>query len=179
MVLREEGVVRIYDIFFDYDVLLSTDLFPRSSPARNSSERCRRRGISQPLRQVRSASGRKRSASDRSRCSRRRTRRAFHLYVVTGRQLDRMNIAPSRSTGTASARSESGATRRIDSSRCQAWRGKSGVMILAAEARRTSCSDGAADPGSAGIDERVTTISFRSRRAPGYRGLSGATGRGG
>jgi deoxyhypusine synthase len=28
-VLREEGVVRIYDIFFDYDVLLKTDLFFR------------------------------------------------------------------------------------------------------------------------------------------------------
>ena len=28
-VLREEGVVRIYDIFFDYDVLLSTDRFFR------------------------------------------------------------------------------------------------------------------------------------------------------
>jgi len=29
VVLREEGVVRIYDIFFDYDVLLSTDAFYR------------------------------------------------------------------------------------------------------------------------------------------------------
>ena len=29
IVLREEGVVRIYDIFFDYDVLLSTDDFYR------------------------------------------------------------------------------------------------------------------------------------------------------
>jgi deoxyhypusine synthase len=29
VVLREEGVVRIYDIFFDYDVLLSTDEFYR------------------------------------------------------------------------------------------------------------------------------------------------------
>ena len=29
MVLREEGVVRIYDIFFDYDVLLVTDAFFR------------------------------------------------------------------------------------------------------------------------------------------------------
>jgi deoxyhypusine synthase len=29
VVLREEGVVRIYDIFFDYDVLLSTDRFFR------------------------------------------------------------------------------------------------------------------------------------------------------
>ncbi|HEX5436987.1 MAG TPA: deoxyhypusine synthase [Gemmatimonadaceae bacterium] len=29
LVLREEGVVRIYDIFFDYDVLLSTDAFYR------------------------------------------------------------------------------------------------------------------------------------------------------
>src|SRR6516225_11542261 len=29
-VLRDEGVVRIYDIFFDYDVLLSTDAFFRA-----------------------------------------------------------------------------------------------------------------------------------------------------
>src|SRR5918996_4149217 len=29
VVLREEGVVRIYDIFFEYDVLLSTDEFYR------------------------------------------------------------------------------------------------------------------------------------------------------
>jgi deoxyhypusine synthase len=29
VVLREDGVVRIYDIFFDYDVLLSTDAFFR------------------------------------------------------------------------------------------------------------------------------------------------------
>src|SRR5205823_9446275 len=29
VVLRDEGVVRIYDIFFDYDVLLSTDAFFR------------------------------------------------------------------------------------------------------------------------------------------------------
>src|SRR5207245_7441923 len=28
-VLREDGIVRIYDIFFDYDVLLSTDAFFR------------------------------------------------------------------------------------------------------------------------------------------------------
>jgi deoxyhypusine synthase len=30
VVLRDEGVVRIYDIFFDYDVLLSTDAFFRT-----------------------------------------------------------------------------------------------------------------------------------------------------
>jgi deoxyhypusine synthase len=30
VLLREEGVVRIYDIFFDYDVLLSTDAFFRA-----------------------------------------------------------------------------------------------------------------------------------------------------
>ena len=30
VMLREEGVVRIYDIFFDYDVLLSTDAFFRA-----------------------------------------------------------------------------------------------------------------------------------------------------
>src|SRR2546425_2712259 len=29
VVLREQGVIRIYDIFFDYDVLLSTDAFYR------------------------------------------------------------------------------------------------------------------------------------------------------
>ena len=29
IVLREQGVVRIYDIFFDYEVLLSTDKFYR------------------------------------------------------------------------------------------------------------------------------------------------------
>src|SRR5258708_10314858 len=32
--LRAEGVVRIYDIFFDYDVLLSTDRFVREVSAR-------------------------------------------------------------------------------------------------------------------------------------------------
>jgi len=34
VVLREEGVVRIYDIFFHYDVLLSTDRFIREVSAR-------------------------------------------------------------------------------------------------------------------------------------------------
>src|SRR5712675_1162256 len=34
VILREEGVVRIYDIFFDYDVLLSTDRFVREVSAR-------------------------------------------------------------------------------------------------------------------------------------------------
>ncbi|HEY2930364.1 MAG TPA: deoxyhypusine synthase [Acidobacteriota bacterium] len=40
VVLREEGVVRIYDIFFEYDVLLSTDAFYReviSAPEFQSS----------------------------------------------------------------------------------------------------------------------------------------------
>jgi len=31
--LREEGVVRIYDIFFDYEVLLSTDAYIREVSA--------------------------------------------------------------------------------------------------------------------------------------------------
>src|SRR5438552_14793220 len=31
--LREEGVVRIYDIFFDYEVLLSTDAYIRDVSA--------------------------------------------------------------------------------------------------------------------------------------------------
>ena len=37
--LREEGVVRIYDIFFDYRVLLSTDLFIRDVSAREEFQR--------------------------------------------------------------------------------------------------------------------------------------------
>ncbi|HXF94939.1 MAG TPA: deoxyhypusine synthase [Gemmatimonadales bacterium] len=37
--LREEGVVRIYDIFFDYDVLLSTDAFIREVSARPEFQR--------------------------------------------------------------------------------------------------------------------------------------------
>src|ERR671935_604715 len=39
VVLREEGVVRIYDIFFDYDVLLSTDRFIREVSAREEFQR--------------------------------------------------------------------------------------------------------------------------------------------
>src|SRR6266568_616795 len=39
VVLREEGVVRIYDIFFDYDVLLSTDRFVREVSARSEFQR--------------------------------------------------------------------------------------------------------------------------------------------
>src|SRR6266705_1670843 len=39
VVLREEGVVRIYDIFFDYDVLLSTDRFVREVSAREEFQR--------------------------------------------------------------------------------------------------------------------------------------------
>lgn len=37
--LRENGVVRIYDIFFDYDVLLSTDAFVREVSARPEFQR--------------------------------------------------------------------------------------------------------------------------------------------
>src|SRR5215469_2698905 len=39
IVLREEGVVRIYDIFFDYDVLLSTDAFFRTIIQGNEFQR--------------------------------------------------------------------------------------------------------------------------------------------
>ena len=39
VVLREEGVVRIYDIFFEYDVLLSTDRFVREVSARPEFQR--------------------------------------------------------------------------------------------------------------------------------------------
>src|SRR5438105_13550241 len=39
VVLREKGVVRIYDIFFDYRVLLRTDLFVREVSAREEFQR--------------------------------------------------------------------------------------------------------------------------------------------
>ena len=37
--LRDKGVVRIYDIFFDYHVLLSTDAFIREVSAREEFQR--------------------------------------------------------------------------------------------------------------------------------------------
>ena len=39
VVLREEGIVRIYDVFFDYDVLLSTDAFFRKIVAQPEFQR--------------------------------------------------------------------------------------------------------------------------------------------
>src|ERR687896_314879 len=39
VVLRDKGVVRIYDIFFDYSVLLSTDAFIREVSARSDFRR--------------------------------------------------------------------------------------------------------------------------------------------
>ena len=54
VVLREEGVVRIYDIFFDYDVLLSTDAFFRKIIQGTEFQRAMsQRGVPRPLRQVR------------------------------------------------------------------------------------------------------------------------------
>src|SRR3712207_9028491 len=41
--LRDHGVVRIYDIFFDYGVLLSTDAFVRRSEERRVGKECRSR----------------------------------------------------------------------------------------------------------------------------------------
>ena len=42
--LREKGVVRIYDIFFDYEVLLSTDAFFREVSARPEFQRADEHG---------------------------------------------------------------------------------------------------------------------------------------
>ena len=54
VVLREEGVVRIYDIFFDYDVLLSTDAFFRADhPGAGVPAPDVERGVPLPVRQVR------------------------------------------------------------------------------------------------------------------------------
>ena len=101
VVLREEGVVRIYDIFFDYDVLLSTDAFFRKiiqGPEFQRADVERR----VPLRSAAStcASARRRSASDRSRCSSAAydARRA-DLHVVAGRLVDRHERRRARARG--------------------------------------------------------------------------------
>src|SRR5262245_1691789 len=39
VVLRDKGVVRIYDVFFDYSVLLSTDAFVREVSAREEFQK--------------------------------------------------------------------------------------------------------------------------------------------
>ncbi len=52
--LRDKGVVRIYDIFFDYDVLLSTDAFFREVIARDGVPAAdEHRRVPLPARQVR------------------------------------------------------------------------------------------------------------------------------
>ena len=54
VVLRAEGVVRIYDIFFDYDVLLSTDAFFRQIIRAPEFQRADvQRGVPLPVRQIR------------------------------------------------------------------------------------------------------------------------------
>ena len=83
VVLREEGVVRIYDIFFDYDVLLSTDAFFRKIiPVARVPEADVERGIPLAVRQVRSAA--REGARDRLEVAARRglRMRRPHLHVV-------------------------------------------------------------------------------------------------
>ena len=64
--LREKGVVRIYDIFFDYDVLLSTDAFFREMIAGPEFQRpMSTRRVPLPAAASTCASARRRSASRR------------------------------------------------------------------------------------------------------------------
>jgi len=74
VVLREEGVVRIYDIFFDYDVLLSTDAFFRKIITGKEFQRAMSSAEFQIFVAGTFASERRRSTSDKSRCFQRHTR---------------------------------------------------------------------------------------------------------
>ncbi len=74
VVLREEGVVRIYDIFFDYDVLLSTDAFFRADhPGDGVPAPDVERGVPLAVRQVRPRAREGARHRARSRCSAPRT----------------------------------------------------------------------------------------------------------
>ena len=58
VVLRDKGVVRIYDIFFDYNVLLSTDAFFREMIGRARVPADDEHGrVPLPVRQVRARAG--------------------------------------------------------------------------------------------------------------------------
>ena len=68
--LREKGVVRIYDIFFDYNVLLSTDAFFREVSAREEFQRPMSTAeYHYLLRRVRARAGDRRWACPAGRCS--------------------------------------------------------------------------------------------------------------
>src|ERR1700747_2252143 len=71
--LREEGVVRIYDIFFDYEVLLSTDAYIRQVSAGPEFQRPMSTAEYHYLLAATSSGGSRRSASPGSRCSVSRT----------------------------------------------------------------------------------------------------------
>ena len=142
--LREEGVVRIYDIFFDYDVLLSTDAFFRQIiqgagvPARDVE-----RGIPRALRQVRARAREGARHRPASRCSRRRTRRGVPIYTSSpGDSSIGMNVAALALEGNKCMIDPNRGRERdgVDRARApSAAAARARVMISAAAARRTSC----------------------------------------
>ena len=72
--LRDKGVVRIYDIFFDYNVLLSTDAFIREVSAREEFQRpMSTRGVPLPAGRLRAGAGAGARACPAARCCPRRT----------------------------------------------------------------------------------------------------------
>jgi len=71
--LREEGVVRIYDIFFDYEVLLSTDAYIREVSAARTSKRPMSTAEYHYLWAATSSSARRALGSRGNRCSASRT----------------------------------------------------------------------------------------------------------
>ncbi len=106
--LREAGVVRIYDIFFDYDVLLSTDAFFREISARPEFQRPMSSSAEYHhlLRRLRRGARAGARASCGSRClSAAHTLRRADLHLVARRLLhrDERRRAGARWLGVASS----------------------------------------------------------------------------
>ena len=183
--LREKGVVRIYDIFFDYTVLLDTDAFfreiiagPSSSAPMSTAEfhylcgkyvraREEKLGLAAPLAARRGL----------------RVRRA-DLHLVAGRLVDRHERRGEGARGQqAAARRERRRQRdrgdRLGREGAAAARAPCGSS--AAAVPRTSCSRPSRRSRKCSASRRrATTTSWRHRRAPRHRRpLRRDAGRGG
>jgi hypothetical protein len=149
VILREEGVVRIYDIFFDYDVLLSTDAFFRKiitgkefQRAMSSAEFHNLCGKYVREREKALGIGQKSLLS---------AAYASGVPIFTGRQLDRNEYRRARARREqAPARSQSGCERdSVHRAGRQARRGKERSHDSRwRQSEELHASDGAADSGS-------------------------------
>jgi deoxyhypusine synthase len=89
VVLREEEVVRIYDIFFDYSVLLDTDAFFRKIIEAPEFQRPMSTASFTILCGVTFTNASRNSASRKSRCSVCLRVRSADLTLIAGRLFDR------------------------------------------------------------------------------------------